>query len=106
MLTKGISSDIIYKHFGRDTKETQTKGADPWKRHSEKNKEEKKNSQIPKWVKRQAAKRVPVGAGAREAEWMMDWTEEFDPGSGRTLAACLTHASRAGMDEVLAQNLF
>ena len=21
---------------------------------------------------------------------------EFDPGSGRTLAACLTHASRAG----------
>ena len=22
---------------------------------------------------------------------------EFDPGSGRTLAACLTHASRAGM---------
>ena len=23
-------------------------------------------------------------------------TREFDPGSGRTLAACLTHASRAG----------
>ena len=23
-------------------------------------------------------------------------TGEFDPGSGRTLAACLTHASRAG----------
>ena len=22
-------------------------------------------------------------------------TQEFDPGSGRTLAACLTHASRA-----------
>ena len=24
---------------------------------------------------------------------------EFDPGSGRTLAACLTHASRAGLSE-------
>ena len=23
-----------------------------------------------------------------------DLTQEFDPGSGRTLAACLTHASR------------
>ena len=23
-----------------------------------------------------------------------DFTQEFDPGSGRTLAACLTHASR------------
>ena len=27
---------------------------------------------------------------------------EFDPGSGRTLAACLTHASRTGRDEELA----
>ena len=26
-------------------------------------------------------------------------TQEFDPGSGRTLAACLTHASRAGIVE-------
>ena len=25
----------------------------------------------------------------------MDFVGEFDPGSGRTLAACLTHASRA-----------
>ena len=24
------------------------------------------------------------------------FNREFDPGSGRTLAACLTHASRAG----------
>ena len=24
-------------------------------------------------------------------------TSEFDPGSGRTLAACLTHASRTGI---------
>ena len=28
-------------------------------------------------------------------ESIQDWTEEFDPGSGRTLAECLTHASRA-----------
>ena len=28
---------------------------------------------------------------------IQDLTQEFDPGSGRTLAACLTHASRAGM---------
>ena len=27
---------------------------------------------------------------------IQDSTREFDPGSGRTLAACLTHASRAG----------
>ena len=27
-------------------------------------------------------------------------TQEFDPGSGRTLAACLTHASRAGTWEL------
>ena len=27
-------------------------------------------------------------------------TQEFDPGSGRTLAACLTHASRAGIWEL------
>ena len=26
---------------------------------------------------------------------IQDLTREFDPGSGRTLAACLTHASRA-----------
>ena len=25
-----------------------------------------------------------------------DFNGEFDPGSGRTLAACLTHASRTG----------
>ena len=28
----------------------------------------------------------------------MDLYGEFDPGSGRTLAACLTHASRAVLD--------
>jgi len=28
-------------------------------------------------------------------------TGEFDPGSGRTLAACLTHASRAGVSSAL-----
>ena len=29
----------------------------------------------------------------------LDWLffGEFDPGSGRTLAACLTHASRTGL---------
>ena len=27
--------------------------------------------------------------------WVMVFDGEFDPGSGRTLAACLTHASRA-----------
>jgi hypothetical protein len=27
---------------------------------------------------------------------IVDSNGEFDPGSGRTLAACLTHASRAG----------
>jgi hypothetical protein len=26
--------------------------------------------------------------------WLLDINGEFDPGSGRTLAACLTHASR------------
>jgi len=26
---------------------------------------------------------------------------EFDPGSGRTLAACLTHASRTGLSSFL-----
>jgi hypothetical protein len=28
------------------------------------------------------------------AGWLIDMYGEFDPGSGRTLAACLTHASR------------
>ena len=35
-----------------------------------------------------------------------DETEEFDPGSGRTLAACLTHASRAKTLEQLAATMF
>ena len=34
-------------------------------------------------------------AGRPEKIKKQDETEEFDPGSGRTLAACLTHASRA-----------
>ena len=29
-----------------------------------------------------------------ELEALIDIIREFDPGSGRTLAACLTHASR------------
>ena len=29
--------------------------------------------------------------------WENFWTWEFDPGSGWTLAACLTHASRTGL---------
>ena len=29
-----------------------------------------------------------------ELEVLIDIIREFDPGSGRTLAACLTHASR------------
>jgi len=29
-----------------------------------------------------------------------DLDGEFDPGSGRTLAACLTHASRTVMDRL------
>ena len=28
---------------------------------------------------------------------MIGYFREFDPGSGRTLAACLTHASRTGL---------
>ena len=31
----------------------------------------------------------------RFGAWQLDFNGEFDPGSGRTLAACLTHASRA-----------
>jgi len=36
-----------------------------------------------------------VGVGAKVFEG------EFDPGSGRTLAACLTHASRAVQSSVI-----
>ena len=36
-----------------------------------------------------------IGAGNRSLR-QVDLTGEFDPGSERTLAACLTHASRAG----------
>ena len=43
---------------------------------------------------RQPLWRVVVGSQWVEVK---DWTSEFDPGSGRTLAACLTHASRAGI---------
>ena len=42
----------------------------------------------------------------RLQESIQDLTREFDPGSGRTLAACLTHASRAGIEEELARNQF
>lgn len=33
-------------------------------------------------------------AGLRVGGWLFDIHGEFDSGSGRTLAACLTHASR------------
>ena len=33
-------------------------------------------------------------AGLRAGGWLMNIHGEFDSGSGRTLAACLTHASR------------
>ena len=33
--------------------------------------------------------------------WILDINGEFDPGSGRTLAACLTHASRTVILESL-----
>src|SRR5919112_1829911 len=46
---------------------------------------------------RACVRAVPVGRPSGRAGWPC--TEpihgEFDPGSGRTLAACLTHASRA-----------
>ena len=31
---------------------------------------------------------------------------EFDPGSGRTLAACLTHASRTGIFKMKLRQIF
>ena len=37
---------------------------------------------------------VPWGCGVA---WVIGFFGEFDPGSGRTLAACLTHASRTGL---------
>ena len=39
--------------------------------------------------------------GALLQDSIQNQTQEFDPGSGRTLAACLTHASRAGIVESL-----
>jgi len=33
-----------------------------------------------------------------ESSHLIQFFREFDPGSGRTLAACLTHASRTGLD--------
>ena len=38
--------------------------------------------------------------GALLQDSIQNQTQEFDPGSGRTLAACLTHASRAGTWEL------
>ena len=35
---------------------------------------------------------------------IQDLTQEFDPGSGRTLAACLTHASRAGRRKLASES--
>ena len=40
-----------------------------------------------------------------EVEAKQESNGEFDPGSGRTLAACLTHASRTGLYKKLALNI-
>src|SRR3989338_4320511 len=44
-------------------------------------------------MKRATKEPVPQGARTRRKVFF----GEFDPGSGRTLAACLTHASRTGL---------
>jgi len=46
-------------------------------------------------------KELPSG-GKAQSEAEKDFYGEFDPGSGRTLAACLTHASRTGISRELA----
>ena len=40
-------------------------------------------------------------AGRLWVAWLLNIYGEFDPGSGRTLAACLTHASRTMMESLL-----
>ena len=53
------------------------------------------NSAADKLGKKQASKEM-----SQVDLWNFSW--EFDPGSGRTLAACLIHASRTNRDWVLA----
>ena len=53
------------------------------------------NSAADKLGKKQASKEM-----SQQDLWNFSW--EFDPGSGRTLAACLIHASRTNRDWVLA----
>ena len=77
-------------------------GTDPWKRYRiEKNAtwEIKLNSQFANefWILSEPGK-------PEHQEEIQNQTQEFDPGSGRTLAACLTHASRAEIEEELARN--
>ena len=69
-------------------------GTDPWKRYRI-----KKNADMifMSHVQKRQSIRNEFWTWRRLQESIQDLTREFDPGSGRTLAACLTHASRAGM---------
>ena len=53
------------------------------------------------------SKKVRTGRPERIVSERVGWESngEFDPGSGRTLAACLTHASRTKLSRKLALNL-
>ena len=42
-----------------------------------------------------------VAAGLKAAKPADQFNGEFDPGSELTLAACITHASRAGLFEII-----
>ena len=44
-------------------------------------------------VRKESQETLEKGYGGGNSE-IIRFTREFDPGSGRTLAACLTHASR------------
>ena len=48
---------------------------------------------------------VRASGGTRKSALIIQLIREFDPGSGRTLAACLTHASRAEVMSELAHTL-
>ena len=79
----------VYCHHCRDERRP-----DPWKRYRIKKKADmiftshvQKRQSIREWV---------LSLRGNFQDSIQDLTREFDPGSGRTLAACLTHASRAG----------
>ena len=55
---------------------------------------EKEQSRMRDLREPSAQKRVYAGAGGPGTVYIKGLNREFDPGSGRTLAACLTHASR------------